>query len=392
MDRKDVKLLSINAGSAVSGAEKVLRDLLAHALAEGEEVVLASPGGPVTTATPSGIRHLEIPHQIPNANPASGSFRKKALTLALPLLWLRTAAALAPEMRRADTVLVNSTFALPAVALASAFSRTRVVWLVHDTLTAGKQKVAARMGAVAVDTAVAVSETTAAVIRPFFREVVVRPNGVEIPADEFFTQQRRRNNEGRVVGMLAAITHWKAQDVLIRALGILRGREGIDVDVEIAGGDFPGSETYAAELSALVSELGLDGHVRFLGHVPKESAFARWDALISASRRPEAGPPRSPRSDGTPCPRHCDQPRRQRRLPPGRPGRPRAARASRSPCPGGEAAAGGPVVGRGARGGGFRGGCGGTRSVADDPADVGGGSWLGGQVSSARGVWRGPMR
>ncbi|MCT1598444.1 glycosyltransferase family 4 protein [Corynebacterium sanguinis] len=290
MDRKDVKLLSINAGSAVSGAEKVLRDLLAYALAEGEEVVLASPGGPVTTATPSGIRHLEIPHQIPNANPASGSFRKKALTLALPLLWLRTAAALAPEMRRADTVLVNSTFALPAVALASAFSRTRVVWLVHDTLTAGKQKVAARMGAVAVDTAVAVSETTAAVIRPFFREVVVRPNGVEIPADEFFTQQRRRNNEGRVVGMLAAIKHWKAQDVLIRALGILRGREGIDVDVEIAGGVFPGSETYAAELSALVSELGLDGHVRFLGHVPKESAFARWDALISASRRPEAGP------------------------------------------------------------------------------------------------------
>ena len=293
MDRKDVNLLAINAGSAVSGAEKVLRDLLEYASAEGTSVVLGAPEGPITAVAPPGSKHVDIPHQIPNASPTAGRVRKKALTFLLPFIWLRTAATLVPEVRRADVVLVNSTFALPAVALASTCSRTRVVWLVHDTLAATKQKVAARMGAVAVDTAIAVSETTADAIRPIFREVVVRPNGVDVPADEFFKERQRKRHSGgqrNVVGMLAAITHWKAQDVLIEALRLLRVRDHIDVDVEIAGGVFPGSEAYAADLRRLVDDLGLADNVRFLGHVKKESVFTRWDALISASRRPEAGP------------------------------------------------------------------------------------------------------
>ena len=287
-----MKLLAINAGSAVSGAEKVLMDLLAYALHDGVTVTVASPRGDIVGRFPDGAAHLRIPHQIPNAAPGAGRVRRRFLTAMIPATWLVTAARLIGPVRRADVVLVNTTFALPAVALAARCSRRRVVWLVHDTLSDAKQKVAARIGATVVDTAVAVSDTTAEAIRPRYRHVVVRPNGVELPGPEFFAGKRRvlsRPGRRPVVGMLAAITHWKAQDVVIRAIAHLRS-EGMDVDAELAGAVFPGSEDYERELRELVTQLGVSDHVRFLGHTPREEAFSRWDVLVSASRRPEAGP------------------------------------------------------------------------------------------------------
>jgi glycosyltransferase involved in cell wall biosynthesis len=88
-----------------------------------------------------------------------------------------------------------------------------------------------------------------------------------------------------VVGMLALLTPWKGHRVLLEAARTLG-----NVEVEFAGGHFPGDEDYVAELRARASQPDLKGRVRFLGHMDAEAALSRWDAAISASVSPEAGP------------------------------------------------------------------------------------------------------
>ena len=89
--------------------------------------------------------------------------------------------------------------------------------------------------------------------------------------------------------MLAAITDWKAQDVLIDAVSLIDPAV-LDIEVELAGAVFPGSQAYADSLHERVDARGVANRVRFLGHVNPDDVFARWDLLVSASRLPEAGP------------------------------------------------------------------------------------------------------
>ncbi|MCT1597293.1 glycosyltransferase family 4 protein [Corynebacterium sanguinis] len=276
----------------MSGAEKVLLQLIDHALSEGDTVTLASPAGAITEGLDPRIDHIAIEHQVPNANPGSTRARKPGSNAAVPLTWLRTARVLAPAMRAADVVLLNSTFGLPAVALAKQRAKVPVVWLVHDTIAKRKQEIAACLGARAVDVAIAVSEPTAERIRPYYRNVVVRPNGVVLPDAEFFARRgaAQGHDQGRpVVGMLAAITDWKAQDVLIDAVSLIDPAV-LDIEVELAGAVFPGSQVYADSLHDRVDARGVANRVRFLGHVNPDDVFARWDLLVSPSRLPEAGP------------------------------------------------------------------------------------------------------
>jgi len=75
----------------------------------------------------------------------------------------------------------------------------------------------------------------------------------------------------RLLGQVAQITPWKAQDTSIRALGQLH-RDGVDAHLLIVGNvAFSGkgvrydNEAYLGELHALVSELALQDRVHFLG-------------------------------------------------------------------------------------------------------------------------------
>jgi glycosyltransferase involved in cell wall biosynthesis len=70
-----------------------------------------------------------------------------------------------------------------------------------------------------------------------------------------------------VVACAARLFHWKGQGQLLRAIDIVR-REIPDVRVLIIGDDdrLAMRTSYAAELKALASELGLHEHVVFTGH------------------------------------------------------------------------------------------------------------------------------
>jgi glycosyltransferase involved in cell wall biosynthesis len=86
------------------------------------------------------------------------------------------------------------------------------------------------------------------------------------------------------IGTASAIAPIKRIDHMIRAVVAL-AREGIDVRGFIAGQTFFEGEAELRRLRQLVSDLGADSLITFLGWVePSEPLFRAWDACVSTSQ------------------------------------------------------------------------------------------------------------
>ncbi len=83
----------------------------------------------------------------------------------------------------------------------------------------------------------------------------------------------------------ARITRWKGQHIFLRALAALPHRNFFAVIL----GDDKGHETYRAELEALITELGLEGHVRIARHTHHiTEAYRLARVVVATSIEPEA--------------------------------------------------------------------------------------------------------
>lgn len=274
------RVVLVNATGIRSGAENVLADVATELVGSVTEVVLVSPPGAVMSAMPEGVRHVAIRGLV---LVGGDGFARIRGMLNLVASWASAARVLRSVCGPEDTVVVNSLFALPVLMLA--FPRGRrglTTWLVHDTVVSRKQRVAVAMGAQRLDRAVAVSEATAASVRPLVREVIVRVNGVRIPSSPVLSASAR---DRRVVGILALLTPWKGQDVLLEAIARVS-----DAELEIAGAAGKGDAGYERALRSRAELPDLTGRVRFLGHVDKAEVLSRWSVVVSASVLPEAGP------------------------------------------------------------------------------------------------------
>lgn len=280
------RIVFVAGTGQMSGAEKVLLGLVSEALANGQddpsgsgaqEVVVACPAGPLVGELPAGVRHLEIP----SLNLAGESGVARLIGMArLAVRWWTAGRRLSPLTAGDDTAtIVNSAFALPAARVAR--PPHGVSWLVHDTVVSPKQRAVVRLGAPVIRSAVAVSEATAAPLRQVGLPGGVAHNGVSWPVPELTGDL----HDPPVVGMLALLTPWKGHRVLLEAVAMLP-----EIEVEFAGGSFPGDDAHVAELHARAEQPDLAGRVRFLGHIDPESALRRWDVFVSASTSPEAGP------------------------------------------------------------------------------------------------------
>jgi glycosyltransferase involved in cell wall biosynthesis len=107
------------------------------------------------------------------------------------------------------------------------------------------------------------------------RSTVVITNGVDFDGP---ATPRGPLRARPLVGCAARLTHQKGVDVLLRAVADARWPE--NACLEIAG-DGP----LAADLRALVDELGITERVRFLGQLPDITArMAKWDLFILPAR------------------------------------------------------------------------------------------------------------
>ena len=138
-----------------------------------------------------------------------------------------------------------------------------------------------RISAPVIRRAVAVSEATARPLSDLGLPTVVAHNGVVWPVPALATEL----HDPPVVGILALLTPWKGHAVLLEAVAALSG-----VELEFAGGSFPGDADHVASLHERAAQPDLTGRVRFLGHTDPQTTLARWDVVVSASITPEAGP------------------------------------------------------------------------------------------------------
>ncbi|MGW0323797.1 glycosyltransferase family 4 protein [Nocardia sp. NPDC003183] len=260
-----------------SGAENVMLALVDLALERGYRVRVACPDGPLRERLPAAVEHIGIA-----GLGLAGERGLRRLTAALEMLknWIGAARRLRKPLRDSRTrIIVNSTMALPALALACPHRRS-AAWLVHDILASRRQYGAAWAGRAAVGHAIAVSETAAEPLRRRGFDVDVVCNGVTWPVEPAPVIERTPP----VVGILGVVTSWKGHHVLLEAVAGLP-----EVRLEIAGRALPGDVTYLAELRERAEQPDLAGRVAFLGQVDAMTTLRGWDAVISASVLPEAG-------------------------------------------------------------------------------------------------------
>ena len=211
------------------------------------------------------------------------------------------ARAVARLARDYDVVYANSQKAFVVACVAAAFARKPVLWHLHDILdpsvfsrvNIGVDVFLANYVALRV---IANSQATASalVARGGGRaRMNVVYNGLD-PAiadavtDAQATAMRTSLGLGTapVLGLFGRIAPWKGQDVAIRAMALLADRP--DVHLVIVGDALFGEESYAAEMHALVAELGLSARVHFLGFRNDVPVLMRAvDVLVHTSTAPE---------------------------------------------------------------------------------------------------------
>lgn len=123
------------------------------------------------------------------------------------------------------------------------------------------------------------------------RRALVIPNGIDIsrfrPDPEARSALRAQWGlaaDAIAIGLVARLDPMKGHDVFLRAARLYLSREPRAVFV-CAGSMSAPNSAYAERIRALVTELGLDAHVRWPGHTDHpERVFAALDIVTSASR------------------------------------------------------------------------------------------------------------
>ena len=244
--------LVVELGRDYRGGQDQALLLLKGLLARGQAADLITIRGSLLAqrAQSAGVRVHSV----------SGRWRRLAASLAIGNLLSR---------RGAEIVHANEPHALTAAWLARAHRRVplvasrRVIFpLAQGAISLGRYRAAARIVAVSqcVASAVAGSGLPS-------RHITVIPDGVPIPGQVSVAQREeaRRSlgiaSNGPLIGCVAALTPDKGQDVLIRALPLIR-RQYPNCRLLLAG-----TGPCRGELATLAKAQGVPDAVHFLGFV-----------------------------------------------------------------------------------------------------------------------------
>ncbi len=213
----------------------------------------------------------------------------------------RDASALAMLIRTRGIALVHSnTSAVLGGAAAAARARVPHVWHVREIYAGfGPLWTGYRRLLETARSLPCVSEAAAAQFGPHARSgpharVQVIHDGLAVDARRAPRAEARAAlglEPGKpVIAVLGRISHWKGQDVLVRALAEepLRERDAIGL---IAGEAWPGSEHRRAAVLALASELGVSDRLRLAGFRDDvDAVYGAADVIAVPSTAPDPLP------------------------------------------------------------------------------------------------------
>jgi glycosyltransferase involved in cell wall biosynthesis len=312
-----VKIVYLNPGGTIGGAEMVLLDVLAALPAArpgARPLVLLSDDGPLREAVEAlGVACDVVP--MPEGVARLGDAGSKGAARALALAARGLAAAsgvlayrsrLARRLRDERPDLVHSNgMKMHLLAAWSAARGVPIVWHLHDYLgsrpaMARLLRLSARRGVGAV----AVSDSVADDARATLGDrVPVRAihNGVDVdrfhpgpgPGDGPALDRAAGLAEapaGAVrVGLVATFANWKGHELFLDAAA--RVPADAPARFYVVGGPIyrtAGSQVSMDDLKAQAARLGLGDRVGFTGHQPDPAAALRaLDVVVHASTRPE---------------------------------------------------------------------------------------------------------
>ena len=291
------RVLFLDHTAVLGGAELCLLDVAAH-LRDRSMVALMAEGPFRARLEARGVRTVVLEEaaslqQVKRESRVPGPGAVSAV--------FGAARAVARLARDYDVVYANSQKAFIVACVAAAFSRKPVLWHLHDILD---PSVFSRIN-IGVDVflanhvasrVIANSQATASALiaRGGSRaRVDVVYNGLDPAIAAAVTDAQAAAlrasiglGSAPVLGLFGRIAPWKGQDVAIRAMALLADRP--DVQLVIVGDALFGEESYAAEMRALVAQLGLSARVHFLGFRTDVPVLMRAvDVLVHTSTAPE---------------------------------------------------------------------------------------------------------
>ena len=273
-----MRVVLVNHTSSWSGGEVALMRLVAALRGEHTCAVACPPQGPLPERLrDAGIEHLPLPDVDLSLRLHPTQTPRGVVQVVRAGVALRRAAG----RYRADVVHANSVRAGLVGAVSDRLGGPPTVVQVHDDLPLSRAGRATRV-AIARTAAgvVAVSDFTAATFNRTLRSP--RAERIYISLDHERCDPARvvptdlRGELGlpphaRVIGQVAQLTPWKGHETAVRMLAKVRERLP-DTHLALVGSiAFATKATrydnraYVEQLRALVDELGLSGHVHFLG-------------------------------------------------------------------------------------------------------------------------------
>ncbi len=208
--------------------------------------------------------------------------------------------ALASRCRKADIIVAMSQKSFILTALAKPFSRRPIIWFMNDLVSSehfskalifAMTKVFGKFANKIILNSQASLEAWKINGGPMDRTVVIYP-GSDVESiknqisDTSKIESYRKSfssNSLPLIGIFGRISHWKGQDVFLRALSHLP-----DVNAVIVGDSFFGEDAYFQKLKEMVAQLHLENHVTFAGHIEDvPCAMAACDIVVHCSTQPE---------------------------------------------------------------------------------------------------------
>lgn len=283
------RVLLLNHGSQVSGAERSALALATHVDPGRYELTVAAPDeGPLLEMT----RAAGVPASSIDTRPA---------TLREPVVLLSNARALRQEIRARRICLVhaNSFHAAKQVAPLAFLRRVPLVTSIRDIVPMTRPTMAALMCSRLV---ACVSEATAAHVRSLapprhHDRIRVVHNGVDPSALRLEDPPPRNavlgidDPSAVTIGMLAPLVPWKGQDLFLRASARALAAAAPPAHVFVIGGDQFCPPEYRRLLETSVRSAELAGHAHLLGHrADVAEVLSALDVVVCASTSPDPLP------------------------------------------------------------------------------------------------------
>lgn len=281
---------TVPGGAQLALARLLTADTDADAVWDATLVVPRGPLGAYASLSRSG--RVRVVRAGPALRPGAGSAGLRSqLRHALDVLRQVGALVLRREVRRADVLYANSARSAVYATVVAALLRKPVVVHLRDTVsrealgTAGYavtiRLVLPRAAAVVANSRYTLEAARRCARLPRLTSVIYSPAG-ELPTVE----PPALRLEVERVGMVARISPWKGQELLIKAFALAFPSES--VTLHLAGAPLFGESGHLDLLRRLAAELGITNRVVFHGHVQDVDAFVDGlDIAVQCSVQPE---------------------------------------------------------------------------------------------------------